>query len=262
MHLKYYQFVESWHSQCQAYQKRISAFLIFIRYFCHEDSFVRIVMVALPKPRYLLQLPGKWKIDTSGSCGLECSHILFTHMIFELNFTCQVGQLFNFGSDVKALSSFYQKNVLFPVYALCKLFNIDEDSSELARRGSGSACRSVFGGFVQWHMGNRQDGRDSVASVIKEANHWPDMRVLILVVNSLLYNFRSSTASRDGFNFIDFICMIKNSYDAMFLSLLGMRRAKKSSQFRRNEVERGNELVNSSSSRKRRPRQDRKDEKG
>ena len=38
------------------------------------------------------------------------------------------------------------------VYALCTLFEIKDDFSEIARQGSGSACRSIYGGFVQWHI--------------------------------------------------------------------------------------------------------------
>ncbi|XP_012440978.1 DEAD-box ATP-dependent RNA helicase 15 [Gossypium raimondii] len=42
------------------------------------------------------------------------------------------------------------------VFALAKLMNVSEDESQLsaiARQGSGSACRSLFGGFVKWIMG-------------------------------------------------------------------------------------------------------------
>lgn len=34
------------------------------------------------------------------------------------------------------------------VFALAKLYNIEGDISGLARRGSGSACRSIYGGWV------------------------------------------------------------------------------------------------------------------
>ena len=72
---------------------------------------------------------------------------------------------------------------LFPVYALCKLCKVEGDFSEIARQGSGSACRSIYGGFVQWHMGAAESGEDSIASVVKEAEHWSDLRILILVVS-------------------------------------------------------------------------------
>jgi len=69
------------------------------------------------------------------------------------------------------------------VYALCKLCKVEGDFSEIARQGSGSACRSIYGGFVQWHMGAAESGEDSIASVVKEAEHWSDLRILILVVS-------------------------------------------------------------------------------
>ena len=43
--------------------------------------------------------------------------------------------------------------------------------------------RSIYGGFVQWHMGAAESGEDSIASVVKEAEHWSDLRILILVVS-------------------------------------------------------------------------------
>jgi len=80
------------------------------------------------------------------------------------------------------------------VAALAKLFQLEGDISGLARRGSGSACRSVYGGFVRWHMGNREDGTDSIASRVRPASHWPGLRVLICVAS----DSRKATPSSEG----------------------------------------------------------------
>ena len=73
---------------------------------------------------------------------------------------------------------------VFLVYTLSRLFNIDGDISDIARLGSGSACRSVYGGFVEWQMGTSEKGTDSIAKCIAPECHWPDMRVLIVVVSA------------------------------------------------------------------------------
>jgi len=58
----------------------------------------------------------------------------------------------------------------------------DRDLSRLARFGSGSACRSVFGGFVEWRAGRRPDGRDCFARSIYGPDHWPELVDLVLLV--------------------------------------------------------------------------------
>ena len=45
--------------------------------------------------------------------------------------------------------------------------------SELARRGSGSAARSIFGGFVEMLPGTLSDGSDAVAQPLATSEHWP-----------------------------------------------------------------------------------------
>jgi diphosphomevalonate decarboxylase len=44
--------------------------------------------------------------------------------------------------------------------------------SALARRGSGSAARSIFGGFVEMAAGSRADGADAVARPIADPDHF------------------------------------------------------------------------------------------
>jgi diphosphomevalonate decarboxylase len=58
----------------------------------------------------------------------------------------------------------------------------DGELSMVARQGSGSACRSLYGGFVAWNMGEKDDGSDSYAVQVAPESHWPEMRVIILVV--------------------------------------------------------------------------------
>ena len=73
------------------------------------------------------------------------------------------------------------------VFALAQLFGAKEsypgELTGIARQGSGSACRSLYGGLVRWDKGTRADGKDSFALQIADENHWPEMRTLIMVVS-------------------------------------------------------------------------------
>ncbi|KAG8793350.1 diphosphomevalonate decarboxylase [Ceratobasidium sp. 428] len=72
------------------------------------------------------------------------------------------------------------------VASLAHLYELPSTPSELsviARQGSGSACRSLFGGYVAWEMGSKPDGSDSFAVEIAPREHWPELHALICVVN-------------------------------------------------------------------------------
>lgn len=74
-----------------------------------------------------------------------------------------------FASIVMALNNLYGWN-LSP-----------EELSILARLGSGSASRSIWQGFVEWHVGVREDGMDSYGESIQHS--WPEFCVGLLIVN-------------------------------------------------------------------------------
>uniref|UniRef100_A0A1E1X7R0 Diphosphomevalonate decarboxylase n=1 Tax=Amblyomma aureolatum TaxID=187763 RepID=A0A1E1X7R0_9ACAR len=78
------------------------------------------------------------------------------------------------------------------VQSLGILFHIEGDLSGIARQGSGSACRSMYGGFVAWLKGTNPDGSDSVAKQIASSDHWPQMRVIILVASDAKKDTSSS----------------------------------------------------------------------
>lgn len=67
-----------------------------------------------------------------------------------------------------------------------------EDLSRMARRGSGSACRSIFGGFVEWEKGH--DDQTSVA-VPLPANGWERELAMIFI---LINDQQKDVSSRDG----------------------------------------------------------------
>jgi len=81
--------------------------------------------------------------------------------------------------------------------ALTKLCNLNlstQEQSLLARRGSGSACRSLFNGFVLWNKGTLADGSDSYAQQLFPPEHWPELKVIVTIVNKDKKKISSRTA--------------------------------------------------------------------
>jgi diphosphomevalonate decarboxylase len=115
------------------------------------------------------------------------------------------GFMFNVIKEMKGISG-VNKNVLvvsknyFPtgsglassasgaaalVYALNSAFNAgltQRQMSIMARKISGSACRSIFGGYVIWKKGEMEDGSDSYAEQIATKSDF-DLVDLICLVN-------------------------------------------------------------------------------
>lgn len=65
--------------------------------------------------------------------------------------------------------------------------------SILARQGSGSASRSVYGGFVKWNKGQLADGTDSYAEQLLKEEEW---QVSVLSVH--VTSEEKKISSRDG----------------------------------------------------------------
>jgi diphosphomevalonate decarboxylase len=91
------------------------------------------------------------------------------------------------------------------VYALAKVLGVPTDKaglsklSVIARQGSGSACRSLFGGFVRWEQGTAAGGGEgawsnSRAVQVASEEMWPELETLILVTNAA----KKATGSTEG----------------------------------------------------------------
>ena len=75
-----------------------------------------------------------------------------------------------FAALVLALNSFFS-------------WNLDRrQCSVLARLGSGSACRSMYEGFVRWRKGERDDGGDSYAMPLDDS--WPSLCLAALLLST------------------------------------------------------------------------------
>jgi len=57
-----------------------------------------------------------------------------------------------------------------------------EELSIICRRGSGSSCRSIYGGFVEWVRGDKTDGSDSYGVQIADEKHWPELMMLAVSI--------------------------------------------------------------------------------
>lgn len=82
---------------------------------------------------------------------------------------------------VLALNDFYNWNLS------------NQQLSILARLGSGSASRSIYPNFVEWHVGTEADGMDSYAEPVK-IDSWVSLRLGLIIVS----DEDKEVSSRDG----------------------------------------------------------------
>ncbi|HLQ94941.1 MAG TPA: diphosphomevalonate decarboxylase [Pseudogracilibacillus sp.] len=71
----------------------------------------------------------------------------------------------------------------------------NQELSKITRQGSGSACRSIYGGFVEWEKGVLEDGSDSFAVPVTPQNHW-DIRVAAVVLTAQEKDVSSRTGMK------------------------------------------------------------------
>ncbi|PWI46999.1 diphosphomevalonate decarboxylase [Candidatus Heimdallarchaeota archaeon B3_Heim] len=102
-------------------------------------------------------------------------HKIFAKVMSESNFPKKAG-LASSASGFAALT-------LTGTKALGQDFTV-KDLSILARRGSGSASRSILGGFVEWTKGSMSDGSDSYALQIEKEAHWPELSMIVTIISS------------------------------------------------------------------------------
>ncbi|MGM0165365.1 diphosphomevalonate decarboxylase [Enterococcus sp. AZ135] len=76
--------------------------------------------------------------------------------------------------------------------AALKLNLSPEELSRLARRGSGSACRSIYGGFAEWQKGDSDE--TSYAAAIPSDGFENELSMIFVVVNDA----QKDVSSRDG----------------------------------------------------------------
>ncbi len=70
--------------------------------------------------------------------------------------------------------------------------------SIFARLGSGSACRSMYPGFVEWQAGADPSGKDSHAIPLSAT--WPDLRIGLLMIDHQKKSVSSREAMRHTVN--------------------------------------------------------------
>jgi diphosphomevalonate decarboxylase len=119
-----------------------------------------------------------------------------------------------FAALVRALQDLYQWNLS------------NSDLSVLARLGSGSACRSLWEGFVEWERGEQEDGFDSKGVVLDTL--WPELRMGLLMVDEKQKTISSRMAMKQTVETSLFYCQWPSQVNR---DLLNIKKAIQSKDF-------------------------------
>lgn len=130
----------------------------------------------------------------------------FQRMLNKVRNDCLINDAFLYHLNVKSFNNFPTACGLASsasgfaclAHCLAKAFEYKGDISELARLGSGSACRSCFGGFVKWSAGTTS--KESIATPLFPSDHWPEMNIVVLVLEEDRKSVSSTQGMRDSAN--------------------------------------------------------------
>jgi len=119
-------------------------------------------------------------------------HLDLIRRVGKTDLKAKVATNFNFPIGAGLASSASASAAL--TLAGCSALDLNFDKKQLsilARQGSGSSCRSIYGGYVKWLKANTSEG--SYAVQIADENHF-DIRDVIAVVSKE----EKAVSSRDG----------------------------------------------------------------
>ncbi len=161
--------------------------IAFIKYWGNRDETLRLPVngsismnlagletrtsVTFSHSRHADSLTINEKPDTGAGLQRVSAFLDLVRQMAGMNMCAEVTSHSNFPTDAGLASSAAAFAALALAATQAAGMELNEaELSRLARRGSGSACRSIPGGFVEWQMGTRE--ANSYAFSIAPPGHW------------------------------------------------------------------------------------------